>query len=189
VHLEKATVFKGTSKTIQNELLKYMLNICQQEISVEIKKVDYLAITADETTDVSAIFQMVIVYRYIVNDKVVERFRGFLKPKEHNSEVLAECIKEQLAQHIGDVTGKLIAPTYDGASVMSGNINGVQTKIKQHYPNANYVYCYAYQLNLVMANAASICRNVRIFRKFLYIFFNVLSKNCCFGQSCSKTFT
>jgi hypothetical protein len=57
VHLEKATVFKGTSKTIQNELLKCMLNICQQEISVEINKADYLAITADETTDVSAIFQ------------------------------------------------------------------------------------------------------------------------------------
>jgi hypothetical protein len=96
---------------------------------------------------VSAIFQMVIVYRYIVNDKVIERFRGFLKPKEHNSEVLAECIKEQLTQHIGDVTGKLIAPSYDGTSVMSGNINGVQAKIKQHYPNANYVYCYAHQLN------------------------------------------
>jgi hypothetical protein len=163
VHLEKVTVFKGTSKTIQNELLKCMLNICQQEISVEIKKADYLAITADETTDVSAIFQMVIVYRYIVNDKVVERFWGFLKLKEHNSEVLAECIKEQLAQHIGDVTGKLIAQTYDGALVMSGNINGVQAKIKQHYPNANYVHCYAHQLNLVMANAASINRNVRIF--------------------------
>jgi hypothetical protein len=49
---------------------------------------------------------------YIVNDKVVERFWGFLKPKEYNSEVLAECIKEQLAQHIGDVTSKLIAQTY-----------------------------------------------------------------------------
>jgi wobble nucleotide-excising tRNase len=45
---------------------------------------------------------MVIVYWYIVNNKVVERFWGFLKPKKHNSEVLAECIKEQLAQHTGD---------------------------------------------------------------------------------------
>lgn len=106
---------------------------------------------------------MVIVYRYIVKDKVVERFWGFLKPKAHNSEELAECIKEQLDQHIGNATDKLIAQTYDGASVMSGNINGVQAKIKLHYPNANYVHCYAHQLNLVMANAASINRNVRIF--------------------------
>jgi len=33
-----------------------MLNICQQEISLEIKKADYLSIMADETTNVSAIF-------------------------------------------------------------------------------------------------------------------------------------
>lgn len=33
---------------------------------------EYLAITADESIDVIAIFQMVIVYRYIVSNKVVE---------------------------------------------------------------------------------------------------------------------
>jgi len=106
---------------------------------------------------------MVIFYRYIVKDKVVERFWGFLNPKTHNSEELAECIKEQLDQHIGYEKDKIIAQTYDGASVMSGNTNGVQAKIKLHYPNVNYVHCYAHQLNLVMANAASINRNVRIF--------------------------
>ncbi|KAE9522089.1 hypothetical protein AGLY_017508 [Aphis glycines] len=143
--------------------LKVHLEKATHEISIEIKKADYLSITADETTDVSAIFQMVIVYRYIVKDNVVERFWGFLKPKAHNAEVLAECIKEQLDQHIGNETNKLIAQTYDGASVMSGNINRVQAKIKFHYSNANYVHCYAHQLNLVMANAASINRNVRIF--------------------------
>ncbi|XP_025199012.1 uncharacterized protein LOC112597256 [Melanaphis sacchari] len=95
-HLENATVFKGTSKTIQNEILKCMLAVCQKEISLEIKKADYFAITADETTDISAVFQMVIVYRYIVNDKLVERFWEFLNPKENNAKALSECIKEQL---------------------------------------------------------------------------------------------
>lgn len=56
------------SKTIQNELLKSMLSVCQKEISLEIKKADYLAIMADETTDISTVFPLVIVYRYIVND-------------------------------------------------------------------------------------------------------------------------
>jgi len=49
------------------------------------------------------------------------------------------------------------------ASVMSGNINEVQTKIKQHYQNTKYVQCYAHQLNLVITNSDSINRNVRIF--------------------------
>lgn len=52
-----------------------MLAVCQKEISLEIKNVDYLAIIDDETTiDISIVFQMIIVYRYIVNDKPVERF-------------------------------------------------------------------------------------------------------------------
>ena len=37
-HLETATVFKGTSKTIQNELLDIMLNICKDVIKQEIKR-------------------------------------------------------------------------------------------------------------------------------------------------------
>lgn len=106
---------------------------------------------------------MAIVYRYIVNDKPVERFWAFLNPKEHNAQGLSVCIKEQLDRHIGKETGKLIAQTYDGAAVMKGHNNSVQTKIKQIYPNAQYIHCYPHQLNLVMSNSASINRNVRIF--------------------------
>lgn len=56
------SVFKGVSNTIQNELLQCMLDVCHSEISNEIKNSNYLAVIADETTDVSSIFQMVIVY-------------------------------------------------------------------------------------------------------------------------------
>lgn len=37
-HLEKSTVFKGTSKSIQNEFLQIMLEITQEKITEEIKK-------------------------------------------------------------------------------------------------------------------------------------------------------
>ena len=37
-HLETATVFKGTSKTVKNELLDIMLNICKDVIKQEIKR-------------------------------------------------------------------------------------------------------------------------------------------------------
>ncbi|RZF40928.1 hypothetical protein LSTR_LSTR015484 [Laodelphax striatellus] len=53
--------------------------------------------------------------------------------------------------------------TYDGASVMAGVSNGVQAKVRALFPEAQYIHCYAHQLNLVMARAASINRNVRIF--------------------------
>lgn len=66
--------------------------------------------------------------------------KGGLNPKEHNAQTLSECIEEQLNKHIGKETGKLIAQTYHGDSVMSGHNNSVQTKIKENYPNAQYIH-------------------------------------------------
>ena len=53
-HLEAATVFRGTSKAIQNELLDTMLKTMQCKIQNEIKEVDFVAVIADDTTDVSS---------------------------------------------------------------------------------------------------------------------------------------
>lgn len=163
-HMERATVFKGTSKTIQNELLQVMLEVCQEEIAKQIKEAEFLAIIADETSDISNIFQMAIVYRYVIKGKPVERFWGFLSPPQHDARTLATCIIEQLEIHrLNENPQKLIAQTYDGASVMAGSSGGVQAIVKSTYPNAEYVHCYAHQLNLVMSKAASINRNVKIF--------------------------
>ena len=46
-HLKNATVFKGTSKTVQNELLECMLAVARERIVEEVKSVRYLAIQAD----------------------------------------------------------------------------------------------------------------------------------------------
>ena len=58
---------------------------------------------------------------------------------------------------------KLVAQCYDGASVMSGQHRGVQSIVKDAYPNAHYVHCYAHQLNLVLQQAVSHITSVRVF--------------------------
>jgi hypothetical protein len=44
--------------------------------------------------------------------------------------------------------GKLVGQTYDGACVMSGRINGLQSKVTEAYPLAIFTHCYAHVLNL-----------------------------------------
>lgn len=61
---------------------------------------------------------------------------------------LSNAIKQAL-EPLG-LTDELIAQTYDGAAVMSGNVGGVQTLMKENYPNAIFVHCYAHQLNLTL---------------------------------------
>nr|CAI5859424.1 unnamed protein product [Callosobruchus analis] len=52
---------------------------------------------------------------------------------------------------------------YDGANVMSGGYGGLQTLIKEHAPNADYVHCAAHALNLVLNDAARHVREVSTF--------------------------
>ena len=51
-HLKKTTGFKGTSKTIQNELLN-MFEICDEKVMSEVREADYLTAVADETSNVA----------------------------------------------------------------------------------------------------------------------------------------
>lgn len=50
---------------------------------------------------------------------------------------------------------RLIAQTFDGASVMRGATNGVRRVVQDIYPNAHFIHCYAHQLNLIMQQAVS----------------------------------
>jgi hypothetical protein len=49
----------------------------------------------------------------------------------------------------------ILGQCYDGASVMSGKNKGVQTKLREIYPNALYTHCYAHRLNLVLVDTVS----------------------------------
>ena len=58
---------------------------------------------------------------------------------------------------------KLIAQTYDGAAALSGVQNGVQALMKDVYPSAYLIHCYAHQFNLILQKAISVSPEVKIF--------------------------
>ena len=164
-HLELANVFRGTSKTIQNELLDIMYETAKNEIKKEINKAKFAAVISDDTIDVSSYQKNVVVFRYIADGKVVERFWLFGKLPQGD----AETISTQVLSCIGDVLPKiedkykLISQSYDGAPVMSGNQRSVQSIVKDAFPNAHYVHCYAHQLNLFLHQVTSQIPSIRIF--------------------------
>ncbi|RXN05739.1 zinc finger MYM-type 1-like protein [Labeo rohita] len=164
-HLENATVFKGTSKTVQNELLDCMLSVVREQIIQDVQSSDFLSIQADETTDIATQCQLVLVLRYIdAKSNVQERFFEFIPLRSTTADSIATVLKERLAVILPeDQKSKLISQTYDGASVMRGATAGVQRKMQDVYPNAHYIHCYAHQLNLIMQQATSHISKVRIF--------------------------
>ncbi|XP_073323342.1 zinc finger MYM-type protein 1-like [Pagrus major] len=156
-HLQTATVFKGTSKTVQNELLDCMLSVLRECIVGEIRSADFVSIQADETMDISTQCQLVLVTRYI--DKahdVQERFFEFIPLQRATADSIATALLDRLSSILpDDQKSKLISQAYDGASVMRGATGGVQKKVQDVYVNAHYVHCYAHQLNLIMQQVTS----------------------------------
>ncbi|XP_054289677.1 zinc finger MYM-type protein 1-like [Macrosteles quadrilineatus] len=175
-------VFLGLSKTIQNELLDSIYYVCLQMIRDELTQTDYVAIEADETTDCATLSQLVFVIRYELNGTIHERFITFIRPKGHDAESVSETIFEVLEQlNLDKTPDKVIAQSYDGASVMSGQHTGVQARVKSKYKNANFVHCYAHQLNLIIERSATQNKQVKIF------FSNIEGFSSFFSQSTKRT--
>ncbi|XP_050063246.1 zinc finger MYM-type protein 1-like [Aphis gossypii] len=152
-HLLSSTIFKGTSQLIQNDLIECVTSVLNSRIFNEIQSVNYVSIQADETTDVSCRSQMSIIFRYVVDQNIVERFIGFFDvSKNKTASGLADIILSEINKW--EIGNKIICKTYDGASVMSGEKSGVQFRIRQIYPNTLFIHCYAHQLNLVLLHGA-----------------------------------
>lgn len=84
--------------------------------------------------------------------EIREQFVGFLYAKSIKGHAIAQMITDYLQEMNLDV-GKLRAQCYDGASNMSGKLNGVQAIIRRQAPLANYVHCKAHSLNLALIHS------------------------------------
>lgn len=170
------SVFSGTSKTIQNELIDSVAYIIKENISKEIESVSFFAWEIDETTDITCTSQLSIVFRYVKDGNVVERFMGF---HDVSSGRTADDLFNFLIRTCDtyNFRQKLIAQTYDGAAVMAGHLNGLQTKIKSIAPHALFTHCHAHALNLVLSKACNNIKDCRVFFSSLSGFSAFFSKS------------
>lgn len=148
-HLESSTVFRGTSLAIQNDLIFAISGVMIKNIK------PFVAIVVDETSYCSNQSQLSTVLRYVDSTaNVQERFIGFTNvSSDKTAAALFQHVEGVIAEY--NVGNKLIAQTYDGASVMAGNINGLKTKVQEKYPQALFVHCYSHVLNLVLQQTTS----------------------------------
>jgi hypothetical protein len=80
---------------------------------------------------------------------LVERFLGFFNVSEDRTTEGLFNLMNSVLQKL-DFKTKLIGQYYDGASVKTGHLNGVQAKIKEVAPNTLFTHCLAHRLNLLL---------------------------------------
>jgi hypothetical protein len=103
-------------------------------------KSKFIFIIVDGTTDISNIFQLVLVLRSEVQGRTVERFWGFENPNGQNAKAFSQNIFDLIDPFLEKSPNKLIAQSYDGASVISGQKSSVIVNIKEKYPFALFIY-------------------------------------------------
>lgn len=104
---------------------------------------------------------MSICIRYVVGFDIVERFLEFVDVSsgQDANHIVAAIFKCFEKLNINMNTLYIVAQSYDGASVMSGCLGGVQAKIKEYYPCAIYTHCMAHRLNLVVVD---MCKGIKV---------------------------
>ncbi|XP_065070326.1 uncharacterized protein LOC135695262 [Rhopilema esculentum] len=157
-------VFTGVSPDTQNDLIECIDSVIQDQIDREIEQCTFLSIQIDEATDFSTKEQLSCIIRLDKEGEIVERFLKFHDVSSDRTASSISTIVKMLLHRYGEaLKNKLIMQTYDGASVMSGHISGVQTLVRDDYPYAYFFHCAAHRLNLVLCQSASSISSVKVF--------------------------
>ena len=167
-HLVTSTVFSGLSNRIQNHIIETVAEVIQTDIRRDIYRASFVAVEVDETTDVTQKAQISVIFCYVCEASCIvkEAFLGFDDVSDdRRASAIAQYVLEIL-QKFNSVE-KLVAQTYDRASVMSSELNGEQAKIKEDVPEAMFLHCYAHKLNLVLLRLAKCMPECKAFFKTL----------------------
>lgn len=166
------------SSTICDEFIAIIHKKLKETILKEIRNAKYFGLSVDSTPDVSHTDQLALIIRYVTEEgNAVERFLQFLPNVGHKGEEIAEAVLDMLNYDYKLKVEDCRGQSYDNASNMSGMYSGVQTRIKQKAPNAEYCPCAAHSLNLVGSCAAETCTEAVAFFDFLQELYNFFSSS------------
>ncbi|KAL4126419.1 hypothetical protein QTP88_010641 [Uroleucon formosanum] len=162
------------SSTTYYEVIHIMKNKIMKTIINEVKNAKYFSIVVDSTPDISHTDQISLIYRYVLNGIPVERFIQFIPNTGHKSKEIADAVLKAIHEHGLDIKN-CRGQSYDNASNMSGKYSGLQARIKEVSPLAEYAPCSAHSLNLVGQCAADSSQESTAFfclMQNIYVFFS-----------------
>ena len=143
---------KYTSGEIQNEILKIMSHQILYAIIENINEAGYFTIMMDECVDSSNKEQLVICFRYVTEELLVqEDFVGLYQIPNISADTIVSVITDALLRFNLNIS-RCRGQCYDGASNMSGCRNGVKTQILRLESRALYTHCYGHVLSLSVSD-------------------------------------
>jgi len=145
----------------QNQMIDAISSHIAKQITIAILKSVVFSISLDTSFDISRKDQLSFVVRYVTETTgcVQERFLAMRSTHSTTGQSLMSVF-EDICQ-INKLLWKenLIGQSYDGASNMRGQYNGLQAFIRDINPHATFVWCWAHRLNLIVTDSVNCCLN------------------------------
>lgn len=145
------------SSTVCDELIEQMGQDVLAVILNEIHDAKYYSICIDSTPDVSHIDQLTFIVRYVNKfGETTERFLKFFPIESHKADSLYQDvlnILNEMSLSLDNCRGQ----SYDNAANMAGKYAGLQAKLREINPMADYIPCAAHSLNLVGVASVNCC--------------------------------
>eukprot|EP00794_Sanderia_malayensis_P002228 gene2228-2538_t len=147
-----------TSHGPQNELIECIYEEVKQEIQTRIDTSKFISVMMDDTSDASNVEQSAVSVRLVHDGEIEEHLLGLIDASaDQSAGSLTDIMLSTLEGYkvVPDNGGeKVVGQSYDGAPTMSGNLNGVQKQVQEHFPAAYYNHCVAHKMSLCASQSA-----------------------------------
>ena len=163
------------SYKIQNELLEICADYAVKEIINEIHSAGFYSLIVDEVKCHKNELLSICI-RYVKGLSIVERFLCFSDcSSDRTANGLYKIISEKL-ESLSIYKIPILSQAYDGASVMSGDNTGLQTRILADHKFAQYIHCFAHKLNLILVQSCTSLKSASNFFDCLQAVYCIFSE-------------
>ena len=160
-HLQSTSIKPGQarkhktylSKDSQNVFIQLLSDHLLRTLASKINSAIHYCLQIDGTRDLAGHEQISLVLRIADERGVVQQyFLGFYQCASQTSESLEQFVVSVL-ENLRIPLENCRCVNFDGASNMSGRVNGLQARIRKLVPRVIFFHCAAHRLNLVVVAA------------------------------------
>lgn len=139
----------------------------------------------DSSQDIAQNYRLLINSRYVNEEEVKERLFAVRKVTDCSGVGLYELLRSTVEDNslkMENIAGE----SFDGASNVRGEYNGVQKHLKEVAPNSVYIWCYAHVLNLAATDLSENIVPVKNLIGLLQATVNFFSESCKCTNVCTE---
>ena len=150
------------SSYTSSEILSCMADVVEDNLKSELEESEVVTVLADESTDI-ANHKRLVVYAQIISEDMAPktRFVANVECQDATGSGIAKSIMNELNKR-GVPNEKIMSLGSDGASVMTGKINGCAAVMRRENPHLSNIHCVAHKLALCTSQAAE---NIPLLKK------------------------